>query len=352
MGKASKDGTELLKARVKEWQTIQPNMGSAEHQASVFLPHVLDQYYSIMYFADRDFADDEKFPVTCDGDLIGEPSLGLDPGHCAAACDELVGQCVGFASYELHNGKEDAAMCFLFSKFTTAQYYTGCGNEPAGNFLQRREIKAQHRDAIAGWTSRHKHDVHVNLTTQQKAECAAKRSSDTCSEARKKISPDGTAGEACYLKPNQEWKFDDLPGYFSCLGSCCEDYDPNLMMDGLTCKDLMGYADCPAPLEVSNPPAGSKIETVCPQSCGSCDGPVTTTATTTTTHAPPVTTHAPVIVTQIPEKGPSQPDLKTEIKAMCRAKFSKFGSVSLKPDPEGKNQFALKELTKADRCFD
>jgi uncharacterized protein YjbJ (UPF0337 family) len=38
--------------------------------------------------------------------------------------------------------------------------------------------------------------------------------------------------------------------------------------------------------------------------------------------------------------------------AMCSAKLSKFVGTNLKPDPSGKNDFKLKELTKADRCYE
>jgi hypothetical protein len=329
-----------------------------------------------MYFVDKEYADDEKFPVTCDGDLIGEPALGLDAGHCAAACDDQVGKCVGFAAYELHDGKENVVLCFLFSKFTTAQYYTGCEGEeeedseaPQKTFLQQKknvhnQTAHKHKDAIASWITLHKNKVHGGITAQAKAECAKKRSSVSCQDARAKILPANKSSDICYLEPGNMWTFDQLPDYYSCLNACCEDYNPANYMDELTCKDLMGYYDkpCPEPLAASNPPPNTKIETICPQSCAVCTGPVeaattvatTVAATTTTTAATTMaalTTHAPVVV--IPKKKPSiQPNLQSEIKAMCRAKLSRFVGTSLKPDDTGKDKFALKELTKADRCFD
>lgn len=383
--KASKEGADLFQKQVAEWKTAQPLKGSAVSQANQFLPAVLDQYYSLMYFVDKEFADDEKFPVTCDGDLLGEPALGLDAARCAAACDDQVGKCVGFAAYELHDGKEDVVLCFLFSKFTTAQYYTGCEGEEeenseapqkiapqqkAGMFLQQKKnvhnrTAHKHKDAIASWITLHKNKVHSDITAQAKAECAKKRSSVSCQDARAKILPAGKSSDICYLEPGQMWTFDQLPDYYSCLNACCEDYNPANYMDGLTCKDLMGYYDkpCPEPLAASNPPPNTKIETICPQSCTVCTGPVeaattvatttaaATTTTTTTTTMAALTTHAPVVV--IPKKLPSiQPNLQSEIRAMCRAKLSRFVGTSLKPDESGKDKFALKELTKADRCFD
>jgi len=342
---AAKEGTEMLAGHVKGWQAVQPSLGSAAQQANTFLPSVLDQYYSIMYFIDKEYADDEKFPVTCDGDLIGEPALGLDAQRCAAAC-EHVGDCVGFAAYQ----DGDSVLCFLFSKFKTAQYYTGCESSSNTGFLQK---KRDHRDAIASWAVRHKHAVHVNFTSEDKAACALKRRSATCKASRESISPDGQEGTACYLKPNNLWSFEDLPGYFACLGACCEDYDSNLMLDPITCQDILGFyptppADvCAGPLQVMNPPPGTKVETICPVTCNKCDGPVTTSSTTT--QAPLVSTVAPVVIVSPTN---NQPGLNSEIKAMCRGKFSKIGTASLKPDPSGKSKFALKELTKADRCFD
>jgi len=361
--------------------------GSAVTQANQFLPAVLDQYYSLMYFVDKEYADDEKFPVTCDGDLLGEPALGLDAARCAAACDDQVGKCVGFAAYELHDGKEDVVLCFLFSKFTTAQYYTGCGGEeeqdeeegppkkgppkkgPPGKFLQQKNVHNltahKHKDAIASWVTLHKNKVHSDITAQAKAECAKKRSSVSCQDARAQILPEGKSSDVCYLEPGNMWKFEQLPAYYSCLNACCEDYNPANYMDELTCKDLMGYYDtpCPEPLAASNPPPGAKIETICPQSCTVCTGPVeaattvatttvaATTTTKTTTTMAALTTRAPVVV--IPKPLPIiQVNLNSEIKAMCRAKLSRFVGTSLKPDESGKDKFALKELTKADRCFD
>jgi len=124
-------------------------------------------------------------------------------------------------------------------------------------------------------------------------------------------------------------------------------------LDGFTCADLFEFYDegkaCDTPLEVRNPPPGTKIKTVCPKSCSVCNDPVTTVKPVVWPRPPLKTTASPVVRV---EKMTVQPDLKTKLKAMCRGKFSLFGSVSLKPDKSGKSKFALKELTKADRCFD
>ena len=72
-----------------------------------------------MYFVDEAH---EKTPQTCGGDLVAKPIVGGDLDQCATACDKLTQQCVGFSYYA---GSKN--LCFLFSKFETAFYYTGCG---------------------------------------------------------------------------------------------------------------------------------------------------------------------------------------------------------------------------------
>jgi len=90
-------------------------------------PPVLDQYYPVMYFVDKDF---EKVPTTCNGKLAGKPITGQDANGCAAACDANIHSCVGFQHF--NDGKND--LCFLFENFETGSYYTGCGT--GKSFLQ------------------------------------------------------------------------------------------------------------------------------------------------------------------------------------------------------------------------
>jgi len=78
------------------------------------------QYYPVMYFVDKEF---EGMPQTCSGDKVGEPIVGKSADGCASACDANIHSCVGF-QYFKQDGKE---LCFLFSKFNTGFYYTGCG---------------------------------------------------------------------------------------------------------------------------------------------------------------------------------------------------------------------------------
>lgn len=341
---SSTEGSEMLEKHAEDWKKAQP-MGSDEHRAGQLLPMILEQYYSVMYFVDKEYADDAKTPVTCDGDVIGEPALGLDAQHCAAACDDMVGKCVGFSAYSSHSGNENAFMCILFSKFTSVQYYTGCDKNT--NFLQ------QHHDVVSGFAARHRHEVHAHRhDARAQQACAKRRASTSCQEARAKISPGGKSAESCYLAPNGAWKFPQLPAYYHCLSTCCEDYDPSVYLDELTCDDVMGFIPCDGLLSegLGKAPPGSKTKTICSKSCEACDAPAKTT-TTTSTPAPPVSSTANVkVIKSVVEK--VQSGLSTEIKVMCRAKLSKFSGISLKPDKSGKNKYALKELTKAKRCFD
>lgn len=89
------------------------------------------QYYPIMYFVDKEF---EEVPSTCGGDLAADPVMTVSMDECAAACDALPGKCVGFSYYQ-----KTSSLCFLFSKFKSVQYWTGCdgaSDPPAKKFLQ------------------------------------------------------------------------------------------------------------------------------------------------------------------------------------------------------------------------
>merc|ERR1719163_98018 len=80
-------------------------------------------YYPIMYFVDKAFVD---VPSTCGGVSAADPIVGSHD-ECATACEAAVGKCVGFGYFASGN------LCFLFSKFSSVMYYTGCGS---GAFLQ------------------------------------------------------------------------------------------------------------------------------------------------------------------------------------------------------------------------
>lgn len=98
------------------------------------------QYYPLMYFVDKEF---DSVPSTCGGDVIGEPMVAENADACASACDADVHSCAGYSFFE----GAKVNLCFLFSKFKTATYYTECspcgGGAPAAagaaSFLQRMQ---------------------------------------------------------------------------------------------------------------------------------------------------------------------------------------------------------------------
>jgi len=92
------------------------------------------QYYPVMYFVDKKFAD---VPSTCTGDLVGKPMVA-SKDSCAAACDAHIHSCVGYQFFG--SDDSDAGTCHLFSNFKTAFYYTGCDQKKA-SFLQTSKGK-------------------------------------------------------------------------------------------------------------------------------------------------------------------------------------------------------------------
>jgi hypothetical protein len=97
---------------------------------------VAKQYYPVMYFVDEA---EKDTPQTCGGDAVAKPIVGGDEDGCAAACDDNGQSCVGYSFYDTKGKAGDATtLCFLFSKFETAFYYTGCGDASTGkaSFMQ------------------------------------------------------------------------------------------------------------------------------------------------------------------------------------------------------------------------
>jgi len=82
-----------------------------------------NHYMNLMHFVDTKY---ETSPSTCSGDSVGTPIIGESVDGCASACSADNQKCVGFQYFA------DDKLCFLFSNFKTATYYTGCGK----SFLQ------------------------------------------------------------------------------------------------------------------------------------------------------------------------------------------------------------------------
>lgn len=132
--KKAERGVTKMNVGVSEGETIQSKL---EEMLELVSPEVekdraaeaAKQYLPIMHFVDKEF---EDVPSTCGGDAVDKPIFGKSKDECAVACDSQVGECVGFAYFE-----KDSGICFLFSKFTSAQYYTGCKK----SFLQANLFK-------------------------------------------------------------------------------------------------------------------------------------------------------------------------------------------------------------------
>lgn len=80
----------------------------------------------------------------------------------------------------------------------------------------------------------------------------------------------------CPLAEGNSWTFDHLSAYWSCLKTCCEDYDAQKIMDGLTCEDLKDNGvNCDDDLnEVFSGQEyfvkGTPLSSICPKTCGVC----------------------------------------------------------------------------------
>lgn len=101
------------------------------------------QYYPVMYFVDKKYT---ETMTTCKGPLVDKPIVGESIDGCASACDAEIHNCVGFMYY----GTGDASLCFLYSGFKSAMYWTGCHGPAKKEFLQIQE-KSSSGMTIAPW---------------------------------------------------------------------------------------------------------------------------------------------------------------------------------------------------------
>jgi hypothetical protein len=122
--------------------------------------NVSQQYRPIMYFVDKNAAD---APATCGGTPVGDPIVGSRE-ECATACDAAVGTCVGFMYLA------PGSLCFLFSKFTTATYYTACKGAATGKaFLQ--SIQPYHGAADVSCVAKFSDFEGIDLTPDPSDQC-------------------------------------------------------------------------------------------------------------------------------------------------------------------------------------
>jgi len=129
---AEKSVKNMQELTTKGEETLEKLQGMFEiaHPGADDVEGAAAQYEPIMYFVDKEFV---EAPSTCGGETISEPIFGKSADGCAMACDNLVGKCVGFSFFE-----KEMSICFLFSKFKSVQYYTGCEAE---KFLQVQSKK-------------------------------------------------------------------------------------------------------------------------------------------------------------------------------------------------------------------
>jgi len=98
---------------------------------------VAEQYYSVMYFVDKKEVD---MPSTCGGTSSHTPLVG-NLSTCAAACDADIHECVGFSYFPKAGSlTAEQGLCFLFSHFKTATYYTQCGSASSAA-VDPKEVK-------------------------------------------------------------------------------------------------------------------------------------------------------------------------------------------------------------------
>jgi len=99
------------------------------------------QYYPMMYFVDKKYT---ETMTTCKGPMVDKPIVGESIDGCASACDAEIHNCVGFMYY----GTGDNSLCYLYSGFKTAMYWTGCDAPKKKEFLQ---IEKKSGPVISPW---------------------------------------------------------------------------------------------------------------------------------------------------------------------------------------------------------
>jgi hypothetical protein len=127
MRKATRKGDDLYDELKEAYNLVDPELDDTDDDNDRIADSA-KQYMKIMHFVDKKFVDD--VPSTCGGDLLNKPIFGRSKDACAAACDEEVGSCVGFSFFE----DDDTTLCFLYSKFESVQYFSGC--KDSEEFLQ------------------------------------------------------------------------------------------------------------------------------------------------------------------------------------------------------------------------
>lgn len=273
---------------------------------------VAKQYYQVMYFVDKEY---EHKPQTCTGDQIGKPLLNYEEFQCAEACDALPGKCVGFNFFS--DGQ--TGVCFLFSKFKTAQYYTSCADKKKIGFLLRANHSFE-RSSLRMAAETPAKDPIDEANWESTGGGVCEKDLAACHKAEKKV-------KSCI--PDHEMF--DVTTNAECSAKCdadstCTGYSV-AQMGCFVWKNQAVWAT-------------QRQETQWGYQC--------------------VVKRQQVELAEENEEEKTKvdppPDPKplpaTDIIASCNVKLSRYEGLSLKPDPSGKCDLCLEELTRAERCFD
>lgn len=149
----AKEETAEAEAKIEELEGLL-QLAHPTYPALDGAPNATAQYMPVMYFVDKEF---EDVPATCGGDTVKKPIFGLDADGCAMACDAEIHSCVGFSYFP-------EGVCFLFSKFKSVQYWTGCGKSA---FLQVSKREGLAAECFAKFSS----FDGVNLTPNPSGKC-------------------------------------------------------------------------------------------------------------------------------------------------------------------------------------
>jgi len=336
--KATAEAEEILEKNEALRDRAQPKAGRPERVVEGKKMFVAKQYYSLMYFVDKEY---ENVPTTCTGDELGEPLLAFNEFECAASCDDLPGKCVGFAFFY----KDGIGSCFLYSGFKTATYYTACDDDGV------------------------EEEKKVDLLLHQKSFLHQKHSVKLAKVAHMQHTKHNKTVSKNAIRIGTTVPSDDaIPSGWQSTGPGVCEKDIAGCMDGsktvkecIPAMDMLGKftnADCSAACDADSACTGYSVSK---DGCFVWKEPVWATQRQETQWGyqcvvkeqadlnaeledPPKekATTTPAPPKELPE---------SDIYASCNVKLSRFVDTTLKPDPSGKCKQCLKELTRADRCY-
>jgi hypothetical protein len=137
---------------MKTYMKVAHPISLVEDLENVNITAAAEQYYPIMYFADKDYQTQfvvegqsmYHHPTTCTGKLL-QIVFGGIPGDCAQACDGLPGKCDGFQFFDFNDG-----LCLLFESVLTVQQWTGCTLQSPAPFNAQCFGKLSRLEGVGG----------------------------------------------------------------------------------------------------------------------------------------------------------------------------------------------------------